>query len=175
ADGAAPHLPRAVCGRRPGGGTRIDGARRGPDVAGGRRRLLQAAALCLDAVGDRSAESRRAAACGVLPPSVGDRSRSAAPSRRCDGPVPPLPQSPSDRGAAAAAPARLPFCAARRGPARAAALGGARARAFSGGGLMMPSIALAAPTVTESLDAASWDGFVEQHPGASGYHPFAWR
>ena len=40
---------------------------------------------------------------------------------------------------------------------------------------MMPAIALAAPTVTESLDAASWDGFVEQHPGASGYHPSGWR
>ena len=40
---------------------------------------------------------------------------------------------------------------------------------------MMPSIALAVPAVSESLDESSWDSFVDQHPGASGYHPSAWR
>jgi serine/alanine adding enzyme len=39
----------------------------------------------------------------------------------------------------------------------------------------MGSLALAPPIVTASLDAASWDRFVEQHPEASGYHLTAWR
>lgn len=39
----------------------------------------------------------------------------------------------------------------------------------------MGSIALAPLIVTASLDAASWDQFVERHPEASGYHLTAWR
>jgi serine/alanine adding enzyme len=39
----------------------------------------------------------------------------------------------------------------------------------------MGSIALAPLMVTASLDAASWDQFVERHPEASGYHLTAWR
>lgn len=39
----------------------------------------------------------------------------------------------------------------------------------------MPSTALAMPTVTATLDEKSWNAFVEQHPGASGYHLTGWR
>jgi hypothetical protein len=31
------------------------------------------------------------------------------------------------------------------------------------------------PTVTATLDEKSWNAFVEQHPGASGYHLTGWR
>jgi FemAB-related protein (PEP-CTERM system-associated) len=40
---------------------------------------------------------------------------------------------------------------------------------------MTTSIALAPATITDSLDAASWDRYVERHPCASGYHLTAWR
>ena len=113
ADGASvPHLPRAVFDHGNLAEVRDRPCtRRGHEVAGGRRRLLQAAALRLDAVGDQSAESRRAAARSVLSPSVGDRSdprTKPRPCRRCPGPVPPLPQpAPGPSGRLAAAPARL--------------------------------------------------------------------